>query len=67
RSKSDIVALEQEAQGKQGQQEISSILQAHLEIIKDPILTEEVVNTIRKDRKNAEYVFSSVMEKIEES
>ncbi|WP_408609918.1 phosphoenolpyruvate--protein phosphotransferase [Chlamydia felis] len=67
RSKSDIVALEKEAQGKQGQQEISSILQAHLEIIKDPILTEEVVNTIRKDRKNAEYVFSSVMGKIEES
>ncbi|AAP05077.1 phosphoenolpyruvate--protein phosphotransferase [Chlamydia caviae] len=67
RSKSDIVALEQEVQGKQGQQEISSILQAHLEIIKDPILTEEVVNTIRKDRKNAEYVFSSVMGKIEES
>ncbi|WP_415926573.1 phosphoenolpyruvate--protein phosphotransferase [Chlamydia vaughanii] len=67
RSKLDIAALEKEANGKQGQQEISSILQAHLEIIKDPILTEEVVNTIRKDRKNAEYVFSSVMGKIEES
>nr|WP_284441659.1 phosphoenolpyruvate--protein phosphotransferase [Chlamydia gallinacea] len=67
RSKLDIVALEQEAHSKQDQQEITSILQAHLEIIKDPILTEEVVNTIRKDRKNAEYVFSSVMGKIEES
>ncbi|WP_100934056.1 phosphoenolpyruvate--protein phosphotransferase [Candidatus Chlamydia corallus] len=67
RSKSDIVALEQEVTGKQGLQEVSSILQAHLEIIKDPLLTEEVVNTIRKDRKNAEYVFSSVMGKIEES
>ncbi|SPN73217.1 Phosphoenolpyruvate-protein phosphotransferase,phosphoenolpyruvate-protein phosphotransferase,Uncharacterized protein conserved in bacteria,phosphoenolpyruvate-protein phosphotransferase,PEP-utilising enzyme, TIM barrel domain [Chlamydia serpentis] len=67
RSKSDIVALEQEVTGQQGLQEVSSILQAHLEIIKDPLLTEEVVNTIRKDRKNAEYVFSSVMGKIEES
>lgn len=67
RSKLDIVELEREAKGKQGQQEIASILQAHLEIIKDPILTEEVVNTIRKDRKNAEYVFSSIMGKIEES
>ncbi|AHK63016.1 Phosphoenolpyruvate-protein phosphotransferase [Chlamydia avium 10DC88] len=67
RSKLDIAALEKEANSNQDQQEISSILQAHLEIIKDPILTEEVVNTIRKDRKNAEYVFSSVMGKIEES
>ncbi|AAF38542.1 phosphoenolpyruvate--protein phosphotransferase [Chlamydia pneumoniae] len=67
RSKSDIVALEQEVTGQQGLQEVSSILQAHLEIMKDPLLTEEVVNTIRKDRKNAEYVFSSVMGKIEES
>lgn len=67
RSKSDIVALEKETKGKQGHQEIASILQAHLEIIKDPILTEEVVNTIREDRKNAEYVFSSVMGRIEES
>ncbi|EPP34370.1 phosphoenolpyruvate-protein phosphotransferase [Chlamydia ibidis] len=67
RSKSDIVALEKKAKATQGQQEITAILQSHLEIIKDPILTEEVVNTIRKDRKNAEYVFSSVMGKIEES
>ena len=67
RSKSDIVALKQEILGKQELHEVSSILQAHLEIIKDPLLTEEVVNTIRKDRKNAEYVFSSVMGKIEES
>ncbi|WP_201456774.1 phosphoenolpyruvate--protein phosphotransferase [Chlamydia sp. 17-3921] len=67
RSKSDIAALEQEIVGKQELCEVSSILQAHLEIIKDPLLTEEVVNTIRKDRKNAEYVFSSVMGKIEES
>ncbi|ANH78191.1 phosphoenolpyruvate--protein phosphotransferase [Candidatus Chlamydia sanziniae] len=67
RSKSDIVALEKEVTGKQGLHEVSSILQAHLEIIKDPLLTEEVVNTIRKDRKNAEYVFSRVMGQIEES
>lgn len=42
-------------------------MQAHLEIIKDPLLTEEVVKTIRKDRKNAEFVFSSVMGEIEKS
>ena len=53
RSKSDIVALKQEILGKQELHEVSSILQAHLEIIKDPLLTEEVVNTIRKDRKIA--------------
>lgn len=57
RSRSDLAALEKEAKGKQGYQEIASILQAHLEIIKDPLLTEEVVKTIRKDRKNAEFVF----------
>ncbi|MBQ8498261.1 phosphoenolpyruvate--protein phosphotransferase [Chlamydia sp.] len=67
RSRSDLAALEKEAKGKQGYQEIASILQAHLEIIKDPLLTEEVVNTIRKDRKNAEFVFSSVMGEIEKS
>lgn len=67
RSRSDLAALEKEAKGKQGYQEIASILQAHLEIIKDPLLTEEVVKTIRKDRKNAEFVFSSVIGEIEKS
>ena len=67
RSRSDLAALEKEAKGKQGYQEIASILQAHLEIIKDPLLTEEVVKTLRKDRKNAEFVFSSVMGEIERS
>ncbi|AAF39444.1 phosphoenolpyruvate--protein phosphotransferase [Chlamydia trachomatis] len=66
-SRSDLAALEKKAKGKQGYQEIASILQAHLEIIKDPLLTEEVVKTIRKDRKNAEFVFSSVMGEIEKS
>ncbi len=63
-SKLDLVALKKEVTEEQ---EVASILQAHLEIIKDPLLTEEVVNTIRKDRKNAEYAFSSIIGKIKES
>lgn len=67
RSTSDLVALEKKVKEKQGQHEIAAILQAHLAIIKDPLLTEEVVSTIRKDRKNAEYVLSSVIGKVEET
>ncbi|WP_213318508.1 phosphoenolpyruvate--protein phosphotransferase [Chlamydiifrater volucris] len=65
-SGSDIAALKEKNKGEQGYSEVSAILQAHLEIIKDPLITEEVVDTIRKDRKNAEYVLSSVIERIEE-
>lgn len=67
RSTSDLVALEKKVKEKQGQQEIAAILQAHLAIIKDPLLTEEVVSTIRKDRKNAEYVLSAVLGKVEQT
>ncbi|WP_213357867.1 phosphoenolpyruvate--protein phosphotransferase [Chlamydiifrater phoenicopteri] len=65
-SGSDIAALKEQNKGEQGYAEVSAILQAHLEIIKDPLITEEVVDTIRKDRKNAEYVLSSVIDRIEE-
>ncbi len=65
-SHSDIVSLQKQAEKQRGGDEIVSILKSHIEIIKDPILTEDVVDAIRKRCKNAEYVFSSIIGEIKE-
>lgn len=65
-SHSDIISLQKQAEKQRGGDEIVSILKSHIDIIKDPILTEDVVNAIRKRCKNAEYVFSSIIGEIEE-
>lgn len=65
-SHSDIISLQKQAEKQRGGDEIVSILKSHIDIIKDPILTEDVVNAIRKRCKNAEYVFSSIIGELEE-
>lgn len=65
-SQSDIISLQKQAEKQRGGDEIVSILKSHIDIIRDPILTEGVVNAIRKRCKNAEYVFSSIIGEIEE-
>lgn len=46
--------------------EISKILGAHLEIMKDPLMTVQVERQIRSKGKNTEYIFKSVMGEYEE-
>lgn len=46
--------------------EISKILGAHLEIMKDPLMTVQVEKQIRSSGKNTEYIFKSVIGEYEE-
>ncbi|MEG0036646.1 MAG: phosphoenolpyruvate--protein phosphotransferase [Victivallaceae bacterium] len=66
RSKVDILSLQQQAESQRGGDDIASILKSHLEIIKDPSLTKNVVDTIKNNGKNAEYAVTAVLGEIEE-
>lgn len=57
RSRSEIRALQHQREDK----DIKGILDAHLAITEDPLLTKNVAALIRDHRKNAEFVLSSVV------
>lgn len=46
----------------EGAVEASSILDTHLQIMRDPLLTQMVEDEIRKIKKNAEYVFHKLVD-----
>lgn len=63
-SQNDIQVLCQRLE-KSEQGEIAKILQVHLQLLKDPVMTEEVEKQIRNRAKNTEYVFTVVMGEVE--
>lgn len=60
KSRLDIIAL-QEKLRQERINEGAEILDAHLQIMQDPLLTVAVESEIRHTRKNAEYVFESLV------
>jgi phosphoenolpyruvate-protein phosphotransferase (PTS system enzyme I) len=58
-SKRDLVTLQKRLK-KEGSGEAVEILGAHLEMMKDPLITTEMEEEIRKVGKNTEYVFKCV-------
>ncbi|MFN0065880.1 MAG: phosphoenolpyruvate--protein phosphotransferase [Chlamydiales bacterium] len=60
RSRKDLLTL-QKRMKKEGGTEAVDILHSHLEIMKDPLMTEQVEKEIRQKGKNTEYVFKSVI------
>jgi len=59
-SRRDLVALQKRLKAEGGSEAVD-ILHAHLEMMRDPIMTVNVEQEIRKKRKNTEYAFTSVM------
>ena len=60
-SRADLEHLQSSLEGE-GLQEAVSIISAHLEMLKDPVLTTEVEGKIRKELYNIESVFRSTMQ-----
>lgn len=59
-SRKDLLSLQNRLQ-KEGVSEAAAILGAHLEIMRDPLMTVEMEDAIRRRGKNTEYVFKSVL------
>lgn len=59
-SRKDLLSLQTRLQ-KEGVSEAAAILGAHLEIMRDPLMTVEMEEAIRRRGKNTEYVFKSVL------
>ena len=60
RSKEDVKRLQRKLK-KERILEGAAILDAHLQIMQDPLLTVNVEERIRKSRKNAEFVFQDTI------
>lgn len=60
RSKQDIKRLQKQLEIESAGEGIL-ILEAQLEMLQDPLLTTEIENEIRKNQKNAEYVFQQAL------
>lgn len=60
RTQSDLERLEGADVASQNVQ-VAHIVQAHLEMLKDPMLTTQVVDTIRETQKNAESVMQGII------
>ncbi len=59
-SKKEISSLQRECLGEE-KKEIVSILDAHLQILKDPLITKGIKEEIRQVKKNSAHVFSETM------
>jgi len=59
-TRSDLERLEDAEAAAQNAQ-VAHIVQAHLEMLKDPMLTTQVVDTIRTTQKNAEAVMQGII------
>ena len=64
-SKQDIKRLQKQLE-MESATEGSLILEAQLEMLQDPLLTTEIEQEIRKNRKNAEFVFQQALLKYQE-
>jgi phosphoenolpyruvate-protein phosphotransferase (PTS system enzyme I) len=59
-SRQDLLSLQKRLQ-KEGVNEAAAILGAHLEIMRDPLMTVKMEEAIRLKGKNTEYVFKTVL------
>lgn len=64
-SRNDLLSLQERLQ-REGGGEAVAILGSHLEIIRDPVMTDRIVKEIRDKGKNTEYVFTLVIGEYEE-
>ena len=61
----DIIRLKKELESE-GVVEGAAILEAHLHILRDPLITTHIEDRIKKTKKNSEYVFRLAMDEYEE-
>ena len=61
-SRDDILRLKGEL-SRDGVKDGISVLEAHLEIVEDPLLNEQIEEEIRKAKKNAEFIFHRAIER----
>ncbi len=59
-SRKDLLTLQHRLQQEGGSESVA-ILHSHLEIMRDPLMTENVEKEIRRKKKNTEYVFKMVV------
>ncbi|MCH9609375.1 MAG: Phosphoenolpyruvate-protein phosphotransferase [Chlamydiales bacterium] len=59
-SRKDLLVMQHRLQ-KEGGSEAVAILHSHLEMMRDPLMTESIEKEIREKKKNTEYVFKMVM------
>ncbi len=64
-SQKDLISLQRRLK-RQGSGESVAILHTHLEMIKDPLMSEDVEKTIRTKKKNTEYAFKLVVGRYEQ-
>lgn len=62
--KKDIEKLQKQLENE-GILEGAAILEAHLQIMQDPLITTEIEKEIRKTQKNSEHVFQNAIKKYE--
>ncbi|MGA8165384.1 MAG: phosphoenolpyruvate--protein phosphotransferase [Waddliaceae bacterium] len=62
RSKDDLKRLQKKLK-REHILEGAAILDAHIEMMQDPLLTTDIEEEIRKTRKNAEFVFQAIIKK----
>lgn len=60
-SRKDLLMLQHRLQQEGGGSDSVAILHSHLEIMRDPLMTENVEKEIRKKKKNTEFVFKMVV------
>lgn len=63
-SKKDVTRLQKQLE-KEGVHEAAAVLETHLQILHDTLLTTDVEKVIRESLKNAESVFCSVVQRCE--
>ncbi|HXF29592.1 MAG TPA: phosphoenolpyruvate-utilizing N-terminal domain-containing protein, partial [Chlamydiales bacterium] len=59
-SRDDIVRLKDEL-AQEGVKDGVSVLEAHLSIMEDPLLNEQIESEIKKSKKNAEFIFQKAI------
>lgn len=62
KSREDILRLKMEL-AREGVVDGASVLEAHLQMIEDPLLNNKIVEEIRLSKKNAEYVFKRAIQR----
>lgn len=62
KSRDDILRLKMEL-AREGIADGASVLEAHLQMIEDPLLNNKIIEEIKVSKKNAEYVFKRAIQR----
>lgn len=65
KSRQDVRRLQRQLRSE-GALEAAAILESHLEIMQDPLITDHIEDEIRRTRKNTEYIFHKALSHYEE-